>query len=100
MDIISYGLVIHGRNMAGKQTGTLIGIFPKLEMQFRRLNQAELHTIAPILDSPRQTVRYYDDNKGQYVTMETYTGDWKIANKSIGKNEGFSISFIAVEGRT
>lgn len=88
-----------GRNLAGTQSGTLIGIFPKLELQFRRLTKDELHTLAPILDSPSQTVEYYDDNKGQMTTMQTYTGDWKISNKGINANEPFSISFIAKKRR-
>lgn len=89
-----------GRNLAGTQSGTLIGIFPKIEMQFRRLSKEELHEIAPILDSTTQTVQYYDDNKGEIVSMDTYTGDWTISNKSINVNEPFSISFIAKKRRT
>ena len=89
-----------GRNLAGTQSGTLIGIFPKLVLQFRRLSQSELHTIAPILDSARQTVEYYDDNKGKMVTMTTYTGDWKITNKGINQNEPFSCSFISTKKRS
>lgn len=88
-----------GRNLAGKMTGTLIGIFPKLVLQFRPLTRKELNTIAPILDSARQTVTYYDANKNQNVTMETYTGDWEITNKNIGENKGFSCSFISTEKR-
>lgn len=88
-----------GRNLAGKMTGTLIGIFPKLVLQFRPLTREELNTIAPILDSARQTVTYYDVNKNQNVTMETYTGDWEITNKNIGENKGFSCSFISTEKR-
>ena len=79
--------------------GTLIGIFPKFELQFRRLTAAELHIVAPILDKPRQTVHYYDDNKGEYVYCETYAGDYKVSNKSINVNEPFSCSLIAVEKR-
>ena len=89
-----------GRNLAGKQTGTLIGIFPKLVMYFRKLTAEELHIIAPILDSARQSVTYYDDNKGMNVTMNTYTGDWKVTSKSIGKADGFQCSFISVEKRS
>ena len=89
-----------GRNLAGTQSGTLIGIFPKIEMQFRRLTKEEVHDIAHILDSASQTVQYYDDNKGQNVTMATYTGDWTLSNKSINVNEPFSISFIAKKRRT
>lgn len=92
-----------GRNLAGTQSGTLIGIFPKLILQFRRLTKSELEIIAPILDSARQIVTYYDPNKKANVTMTTYTGDYEIVNKHIisgnAKNEGFSCSFISVSKR-
>lgn len=88
-----------GRNLAGKMTGTLIGIFPKLTLQFRPLTKEELNIIAPILDSANQTVTYYDPNKNQNTTITTYTGDWDLTNKNINKNEGFSCSFISVEKR-
>lgn len=93
-----------GRNLAGVQSGTLVGIFPKIVLQFRKLTKAELEIIIPILDSATQTVTYYDPNKKTNVTMTTYTGDYEITNKTrIGttrKNEGFSCSFIAVRKRS
>ena len=92
-----------GRNLAGTMTGTLLGIFPKLTLQFRKLTRSELETISSILDAPRQTVTYYDPNKRDDVTMETYTGDYEITNKYIignnRKNEGFSCSFISISKR-
>ncbi len=92
-----------GRNLAGVQSGTLIGIFPKLILQFRRLTKSELEIVVPILDSARQTVSYYDPKKKAQTTMETYTGDYEVVNKFIvdenKKNEGFSCSFIAVRKR-
>ena len=84
-----------GRNLAGTQTGTLIGIYPKIVCHFRKLNQSELQTLAPILDSATQSVTYYDPNKRTTTTMSTYTGDWSTTNKRIGINESFQISFIA-----
>lgn len=92
-----------GRNLAGTQSGTLIGIFPKIIVQFRKLTKIELETIIPILDSARQTVKYYDPNKKAMTTMTTYTGDYEVINKGIIghiKNEGFQISFISTERRT
>ena len=93
-----------GRNLAGVQSGTLIGIFPKIILQFRKLTKSELEIIVPILDSANQTVTYYDPNKQQNTTITTYTGDYEISNKGkIGsgrKNEGFSCSFIAVRKRS
>lgn len=91
-----------GRNLAGTQSGTLIGIFPKIVVQFRKLTQTELETLAPILDSANQTVKYYDPNKKAMTTMTTYTGDYEVINKGIVghvKNEGFQISFISTKRR-
>lgn len=92
-----------GRNLAGTQSGTLVGIFPKIILQFRKLTKSELEVIIPILDSANQTVTYYDPNKKTNVTMTTYTGDYEVTNKHIingnVKNEGFSCSFIAVSRR-
>lgn len=93
-----------GRNLAGVQSGTLVGIFPKIVLQFRALNKTELETIVPILDSQYQTVKYYDPNKKVVVEMSTYTGDYEVINRHIvdndeRKNDGFSISFIAVRKR-
>lgn len=93
-----------GRNLAGVMSGTLIGIFPKLVLQFRKLTKTELELIVPILDSPNQTVTYYDPYKKANTTITTYTGDYKVVNKSIvnsnKKNDGFSISFIAIRKRS
>ena len=92
-----------GRNLAGVQSGTLIGIFPKIVVQFRKLTQTELETLAPVIDSAKQTVKYYDPNKKVMTTMTTYTGDYEIINKGIVghvKNEGFQISFIATKRRS
>lgn len=89
-----------GRNLAGKFTGTLIGIFPKIILTFRKLTKEEMNIVAPILDSSSQTVQYYDPSENSYNTMETYTGDWGYENKRIAlKNESFNCSFISVDRR-
>lgn len=91
-----------GRALDGSNSGTLIGIFVKIILQFRKLTQAELETIVPILDAQNQTVTYYDPYKKQSVSMTTYTGDYEVLNKYfVGdvKNEGFNCSFIAVSKR-
>ena len=81
-------------------TGTLIGIFPKIILTFRKLSQAELNTIAPILDSSTQSLTYYDPSLNRNVTLSTYTGDWSIVNKYISKNDSFECSFISREKRS
>lgn len=88
-----------GRNLKGRFSGTLVGIFPKIIVTFAPLTQAQLNTIAPILDKASQKVKYYDPNKNATVTMTTYTGDWELPCNNIGIGQSFSISFIAVEKR-
>lgn len=94
-----------GRNLNGDQTGTLLGIFPKLKLSFRKLSQQELETISPILDSATQDVTYYDPTLKKLYTMSTYTGDWATLNRNtftnVAKaNESFDISFIARKKRS
>ena len=93
-----------GRNLAGEQSGTLLGIFPKITLQFRKLSLNELVTIARLLDTATQTVSYFDPNKAEAYTMETYTGDWEVVNRAMllngGKNDGFECSFIATRKRS
>lgn len=89
-----------GRNLAGKTSGTLIGIFPKFILHFRPLTQTELHTLAPILDSATQKIQYHDDDSGTTKTIDTYSGDWSVSNKHINENEAFNCSFIAREKRS
>lgn len=92
-----------GRNLAGKMTGSLIGIFPKIILQFRKLTKAELEIIIPIIDASNQVVKYYDPFKKATIEMQTYTGDYEIVNDRIitgnAKNEGFQVSFIATSKR-
>lgn len=93
-----------GRNLKGSMSGSLVGIFVKVIVNFRRLTRSELQTIAPILDASRQTLKYYDPTKAATVEMETYTGDYEVTNNHIidtkRKNESFEVSFIAVNRRT
>ena len=93
-----------GRNLAGVQSGTLIGVFPKLKLNFVKLTQQELELIAPILDKATQEVTYYDPVLKRITTMSTYTGDWATLNRNAftnvaRANESFSISFIARKKR-
>lgn len=85
--------------MAGDHTGTLVGIYPKIVCTFRKLNQQELGIIAPILDSERQYVQYFDATKQEKITMLTYSGDWKEVSKNIGKVEGIQCSFVSSKKR-
>lgn len=92
-----------GRNLAGSQSGTLLGIFPKITMQIGQLTESQIEELAPILDSAYQVTKYYDPHKKSNVFMETYSGDWELTNKNIidelQTNEGFTWSVISVRKR-
>lgn len=93
-----------GRNMKARMSGTYLGVIVKLKLSFRKLSQAELETLAPILDKAWQTTTYHDPKLKRLNTIETYTGDWSTRNRNtftnVAKaNEPFEISVIAVEPR-
>lgn len=92
-----------GRNLAGSQSGTFIGVFPKLTLFFRKLTRSEVELLAPVLDSAFQSTQYYDPNKKAKITRPTYSGDWVLDNKSIitenQKAEGFEWSVISTKKR-
>ena len=93
-----------GRNLSGTMVASLVGVFPKLVLEFRKLTKSELELIIPILDRPFQNTTYYDPYKKANVTMRTYAGDYEVSNKGIIgsqgiKNESFNCSFIAVSKR-
>lgn len=90
-----------GRNLKGKFSGTLVGIFPKITLTFRKLTKAEMNIIAPILNSGTQSLTYYDPDTNSNKTIRTYTGDWNYENKQImAKNNSFECTFIARERRS
>lgn len=89
-----------GRTLSGKMSGRLLGIFPKIIIQFRPLTKSELNTLAPIFDSATQSLRYYDPRKNQYITITTYSNDWSVKNINVMQNEPFSVSFIAMNKRS
>lgn len=89
-----------GRSLSGSWNGELKGIFPKLELTFRPLNQTELQTITKLLDTKYQQLTYYDPNKEQLVTMQTYAGDYNYTIKNTKLTSSFKISFIATRKRS
>ncbi len=89
-----------GRNMAGTNSGTFLGVFPKLKVTFLKTTQEQLEELAQVLDEATQYVTYYDPKLKRLYEMDTYTGDWATRNRNtftnVAKaNESFEISFIA-----
>lgn len=87
-----------GRVMTGEMKGTLVGIFPKVIVEFYPKSELELSQLLTVLDTAFQTVEYYDAVTRGLVTMGTYTNDY--AYEIINLNPYYSeitVSFIATK---
>ncbi|MBO7526906.1 MAG: hypothetical protein J6T74_03305 [Clostridia bacterium] len=89
-----------GRSLSGTFNGTLRGIFPKLEMTFKPMKQAELQSLVKLLDTDYQQLTYYDPYKEAVVTMQTYTGDYSYTVNNTDHTSTLKISFIATHKRS
>ena len=68
-----------GRNMAGNLVASLIGVFPKITLEFPDgMTQSEVATIARILNSASFSVEYYDPIENRRITGEFYSNDFTI----------------------
>lgn len=88
-----------GRNMAGTNTGTLLGIFPKLQLTFRSLTDLELSNILKLVNKPNMTLTYWDTQLQKEVSLSCYAGDVETPVKKLGKYSGFSVSIISNKKR-
>lgn len=80
-------------------SGTLLGIYPKITLHFRKLSQQELNIVGPMLDAANQSLTYFDPTKNASITITTYASDWKYESDRIGHSSDFEVSLIAVGKR-
>lgn len=89
-----------GRNMAGINSGTLVGIFPKITLTFRKLNDEELGTILTLFNKAENLVSFYNpDLKKKVINMSCYSNDQEFEQSNFGKIEGYSSAVIANKPR-
>lgn len=67
-----------GRTMDGKNSGTLIGIFPKITVLIYPKNEAEMMELTEVLDRPSQSISYYSARHKTMKSLGTYTNDYEI----------------------
>ena len=91
------------RNMSGSVRASLIGIFPKIEVDTREvLSRAEIQAIYSALESqPYFTVQFWDPASDQVKTANYYTADWtvEIESKNRGLYKGTKITLVPVDRR-
>lgn len=88
-----------GRNMAGTNTGTLVGIFPKVQLNFRSLSDSELNQILKLVNKANMTLTYWDTELQQEKSLSCYAGDVETPVKKLGKYQSFSVSIISNKKR-
>lgn len=95
------------RNMSGDVRATLIGIFPKIELEIGYTDQDELKVITELLDQEFFEVKWFDvRHEGVYVGADGhapkyYAGDYTVEldSKTRGRYKPFSVSLVPVSKR-
>lgn len=89
------------RNMNGDVRATLIGIFPKIEINIGYTTQEEMATITQLLDQAYFTVEYFDVRTQSTTTASYYAGDYspELDSKLKGRYKPLTVSLIPVSKR-
>ena len=90
------------RNMNGDVRATMIGIFPKLELEIGGvLTTSIVRTLCALLDQPYFSVTYYDPKTGDNITANYYASDYSV--ELMDKNRElylpFTVNLIPVSKR-
>ena len=89
-----------GRALSGDNSGTLKGIYPKITMTFRKLNDEEVGTILSLFNKAENKVTFYNpDLKKKIVDMSCYSNDQEYEQEKFGKVEGYSCAVISNKKR-
>ena len=89
------------RNMSGEVRATLIGIFPKIQLQIGYTTQEEISELTALLDKDFFTVEWFDVRIQDTVSAKYYASDYDVEldNKSKGRYKPFSVNLVPVSKR-
>ena len=89
------------RNMSGDVRATLIGIFPKIQLQIGYTTQEEMSELTQILDKDFFSVTWFDVRTQETATANYYASDYdvEIDSKSKGRYKPFSVNLVPVSKR-
>lgn len=86
-----------GRDMAGENKGTLVGIFPKLQVEIGSLNKDEMKQFLQKANKAELTISWYDvEIDGIRSAQSYYINDYTISlkNTKTMKYKAFSFNLI------
>lgn len=89
------------RNMSGDARATLIGIFPKIQMQVGYTTQEEMSQLTQLLDQDFFEVEWFDVRIQATVKTQYYASDYdtELDSKSKGRYKPFDVSLVPVSKR-
>jgi hypothetical protein len=89
------------RNMNGDVRATLIGIFPKIQMEVGYTTQEEMKALTALLDKAFFDVTWFDVREQQTFTARYYASDYDVEldSKTRGRYKPFSVSLVPVSKR-
>ena len=89
------------RNMSGDIRATLIGIFPKIELNIGYTTQEQMSQLTKLLDKDFFTVEWFDVRTQGTTSAKYYAGDYDtdLFSKSKGMYKPFTVSLVPVSKR-
>ena len=91
-----------GRSMTGENKGTLIGIFPKIEITLGKMTAVEMAKFLSLVNVASADVTYYDTERRQTLTNNFYFGDVadEITRQKSMSHKQITVSIIANKRRS
>ena len=89
------------RNMSGDVRATLIGIFPKIQLQIGYTTQAEMAELTELFDKDFFTVTWFDVRTQETNSAKYYASDYDVEldSKSKGRYKPFNVNLVPVSKR-
>ncbi|QIK70835.1 hypothetical protein G7062_11250 [Erysipelothrix sp. HDW6C] len=83
----------------GEFMGTLIGIFPKLEIEFAPKTSEELSNLIRVCNSPRQTIKWYNPLTKEKATSVFYSNSFGVSLRKAlaGNYDRIKVNFISTK---
>ena len=84
------------RNMSGDMRATLIGIFPKIQMEVGYTTQEEISKLTALLDKAFFEVEWFDVREQAVYKAQYYASDYDVEldSKTRGRYKPFSVSLV------
>lgn len=84
-----------GRDMAGNNKATLIGIYPKIQVDVGSFSAEEMSEFLKRANKAELSVSWYDaEGMKRWQNVSYYINDFAVSLKSNGKYNGFSFNLI------